>query len=173
MLECAQHPRYQPGIRDLAGAHDSVESFLDHVHDPIREIQIERDFRIVAHESGQGWHQQHARQRQADPQPTARRLLSQRHLLCRRIDLDENSAAPFQQQTALRRQREAARTAMKKAGAEPALQPRDRLADRGRRHAETMRRPDKTARLGGVHEDVERAEAIHGQGFHCGQIGPD
>ena len=40
----------EAGIRDTAGANDSIESFIDYFDEPVRELEIEMDLRIRTHE---------------------------------------------------------------------------------------------------------------------------
>ena len=71
---------HQPRILDLARSDNGIEALLDNVDQPIREIEVEVDQRVGAHEIRYGRHQQHAGQRQADTKLPARCRMRLRQL---------------------------------------------------------------------------------------------
>jgi transcription elongation GreA/GreB family factor len=78
---CAQSPGHQPRVANLCEAHYGVEALLNHIDDPIAEIEIQCYLGIGAHEGDKSRHHQHADQWQADTQcaalETARRDYSE------------------------------------------------------------------------------------------------
>src|ERR1700733_404299 len=63
---CAQSPGHQPRVAKLREAHDSVEALLNHIDNPIAEIELQSYLVIDPHEGYESWHHQHADQWQAD-----------------------------------------------------------------------------------------------------------
>ncbi len=53
------------GIADLAGADHRIEALLDHVDQPVGEVEVQLDLGIGPHEGAEGRHHQHAGQRQS------------------------------------------------------------------------------------------------------------
>jgi hypothetical protein len=53
-------------VSPTSAAHHGVEALLDHIYDPIAEIEIQRYLGIGPHKSDQSGHHQHADQWQAD-----------------------------------------------------------------------------------------------------------
>src|ERR1700722_17989404 len=63
---CAQSPGHQPRVAKLREAHDGVEALLNHIDNPLAEIEIQSYLVIDPHEGCESWHHQHADQWQAD-----------------------------------------------------------------------------------------------------------
>ncbi|VBR79771.1 Uncharacterised protein [Burkholderia pseudomallei] len=161
LRERAEPPRGQPRIARLAAAHDRVEAFVDHIDEPVGEIEVELDVRVRRHEIGE--HGQHGRAErgQAHAQPAARRVRAARQLLLGLLDFREHAPASLEKARAFGRQRDAARAAMEQAHVQARFEPRDPLADGRRGHAERTRRRDEAAGLGHLHEDDEPAQTFH------------
>src|ERR1700730_14721053 len=62
----AQSPGHQTRVANLSKAHYGVEALLDHIYDPIAEIEIQYDLGIGPHECDERRHHQDAEQWQAD-----------------------------------------------------------------------------------------------------------
>jgi hypothetical protein len=60
---CAQSTGHQTRVAKIGEAHDGVEALLDHIDDPIAEIEIQHDLGIGAHECDDSRHHQHVDQR--------------------------------------------------------------------------------------------------------------
>ena len=63
---CSQNPGHQARIANMGKAHHGVKAFLDHIDDPIAEIEIQYYLGIGPHECDESRHHQHAGQWQAD-----------------------------------------------------------------------------------------------------------
>src|SRR5208282_6369170 len=63
---CAQSPGHQARVANLGEAHYGVEALVDHIYDPIAEIEIQYYLGIGPHKGDESRHQQHADQWQAD-----------------------------------------------------------------------------------------------------------
>ena len=101
---------------------------------------------------------------QADPEPAARLPRGARQLGAGRLHPTQHPAAALQEQFAALGERDGARGAMEQPGAELLLQALDRLADRGRRQAHELPCGLEAALVGGVHEGLQGADAVHGRG---------
>lgn len=79
----------------FAGADHHIEALLDHVHQPVREVELQRHLRVRPGEDGQWRRHQHADQGQADAQDAAwcGRL---RDLLLGGLDLAEDRPAALE-----------------------------------------------------------------------------
>jgi hypothetical protein len=76
-------------VANLGEAHYGVEALLDHIDDPIAEIEIQYDLGIGPHERDESRHHQHANQWQADTQCAARRLVRLRQFKLGRFGISE------------------------------------------------------------------------------------
>jgi hypothetical protein len=72
---CAQSPGHQTRVANLGEAHHGVEALLDHIDDPIAEIEIQYYLGIGPHERDESRHHQRADQWQGDTQCAARGLV--------------------------------------------------------------------------------------------------
>ncbi|MNF97488.1 hypothetical protein D3C84_803180 [compost metagenome] len=57
-LERAQRAGHQPGVVRFSGPNDGIKTFLDDVHQPVGEIQVQFDTGVAAHEGDQRRHHQ-------------------------------------------------------------------------------------------------------------------
>ena len=101
--------RYVPKARDIkrevanvGKAHHGVQALLDHIDDPIAEIEIQYYLGIYPHEADQSRHHQRARQGQADAQCAARGLVCLRQFKLGRFDFRKDAPAAFEEYGALR-----------------------------------------------------------------------
>ena len=95
-----------------------------------------------------------------------------RELQFGRLHFAEDAAAAFQEQAAFRRQRDGTGRAVKQPHAKALFQPRHCLADGRRRHAELPSGNREAAGFRRLNEDVERAEALHGDRHDAGHHSP-
>jgi hypothetical protein len=56
---CAQSPAHQTRVADLGEAHHGVEALLDHIDDPIAEIEIQCYLRLDSHERDESRQSRH------------------------------------------------------------------------------------------------------------------
>jgi hypothetical protein len=128
----AQPPRHQRGIRQPRNSQAGIEAFADQVHGRIAEVKIDADFGILLQEFRQ------QRRHRLDPerhrhcethQPARRHRLRQR-LVLRRLAIGKQARRARGQLLPGIGQGEPPRGAVEQPGAEPLLQPADRLRDR-------------------------------------------
>ena len=84
-------------VADIGEAHHGVEALLDHIDDPIAEIEIQYYLGIGPHERDESRHHQVAGQWQADTQCTARGLLRLRQFKLSRFDFRKDAPAAFEE----------------------------------------------------------------------------
>ena len=119
----AQGPRHQARVAGVGEAHHGVKTLLDHIDDPIAEIEIQHDLGIGPHERRERRYHQHADQWQTDTQRAARGLVCLRQLKLGCFDFRKDAPAAIEEQGAFRGECDAARAAMEEAHAEPFLHP--------------------------------------------------
>ena len=93
----AQSPGHQTRVANLGEAHHGVEALLDHIDDPIAEIEIQCYLGIGPHKRDESRHHQHADQWQADTQCAARRLVRLRQFKLGRFDFRKDAPAAFEE----------------------------------------------------------------------------
>ena len=94
---CAQGPGHQTRVVNISKAHHGVEALLDHVYNPIAEIEIQHYLGIGPHKGDQSRHHQHAGQWQADTQCAARRLVRLRQFKLGCFDFRKDAPAAFEE----------------------------------------------------------------------------
>src|SRR6478672_5398237 len=72
---CAQSPGHQTRVAGISEAHHRVEALLDHIDEPVAEIEIQYYLGIGPHERHESRHHQHSDQWQADTQYAAWSLM--------------------------------------------------------------------------------------------------
>src|ERR1700730_9682537 len=75
----AQSPGHQTRVANLGEAHYRVEALLDHIYDPIAEIEIQCYLGIGTHECDESGNHQHATQWRLTACGAARALVRRRH----------------------------------------------------------------------------------------------
>ncbi len=124
----AQAPSHQTRVVEHPGANDRVKALLDHIHQPIGELQVELDFGVARHEPRQ-LHKHHVTDLgHADPQAPFRRLGGHEQFLLGRFQLVENASAAFQKHRPFSRQIDAAGIAVEQPRTELLLHTGDAFA---------------------------------------------
>lgn len=135
MGELAKAPRQQARIRKIADAYCDVDAFLDDVHNPVSQSEIDRHFGMTLSERRQSGrdHMQSDRQRRRHPQG-ARRLRARAHRrLLDRFRLAQQPQRSLMQIATLRRERQRPGRAGEERNPQMPLKTLDALADgRGR-----------------------------------------
>jgi hypothetical protein len=109
-VELAHH---QPRVFNLTDTHHGIKTLLDHVDQPITELQLQLHLGIGLLKRNQVRHQPHPQLWQTEAQLPLRFTGSLGELPLGHFVLGKNSMAAFQKQTALRRQGDGARGPVK------------------------------------------------------------
>ncbi|MNK26940.1 hypothetical protein D3C87_452830 [compost metagenome] len=146
-----------------ADPEDEVEAITNHVDQPITEIQLDADLRILRHEAAQQGGQPIAAEGDGGIDADLARRLAGVGLgiLLQRPVVLQQALATAEVLPARLGQALAAGVAVEQAGADPGLQPFDVLADHGRCHLEAVRHGTEAARAGDLDEDLDGGQTVH------------
>ncbi len=125
-VELAHH---QARVFNLTDTHHGIKTLLDHVNQPITELQFQLHFGIRLLKRNQVRHQPHAQLWQTEAQLPLGLASSLGELSFGNLVLRENSMAAFQKKAALGRQGYGARGSVKQPYTKLFLQPRNRLTN--------------------------------------------
>ena len=165
MLQGHQPARHQTGIlQPVRAAYRQVVAFLDDVHAPVLQVQVQRQVRMARQEGGNRGRQ--TRQREghgrADAQRARGRGLQRPERLLGLAQLVQDARDLLVVARARLGQAHAPRGAIQQARRDVGLEFGDVLADGGGRQAELPRRGGEAALLHHLPEYPQRGQMVHG-----------
>jgi len=155
-------PGTETRVGGLADPQNSVETLLDHIHQPVIEIQLQADAGISRHELGEQRQRYVPDQRQADPQHPRGCLGLLDQLVTGGVTLIQDAPAPDQEALSLGGEGDAAGAAVEQPHAQCLFQPRHGLAGGRGGDAEHAAGLDEAAGVGDLHEGLQVAEVVQG-----------
>lgn len=148
--------RHQRAVGELAAAHGHVDILRDQIDLAVGHAELDLDARVARQEIRQELRDLVASDGRSgvDPDEPLQAPAGRRHLGFGGLDRRENLPAAPEVRLALDGQRDAPGGAGEKLDAEPLLDPRHDLRDRGRRQAEVVRRGGEAALFRHPHEGI-------------------